>query len=211
MEIIPAILARTKEELEQMVRKIEPHTEWAHIDIMDGAFTGNDQTILGYDEISSIGTKLRLGVHLMVVQPEQYVPQWLKTKVERIFLHVESQGRLSDLFLSIRSQGKQAGIVINPETPADAVLEFLPMVEYVQFMTVHPGSYSRPFLTDMLDKISTFHDNHPETPIAVDGGMTPETVPMVAGAGATIIVTGHYVMASDDPGKAISELRNSII
>lgn len=147
----------------------------------------------------------------MVMHPAEYIPQWLlNTQADRFFIHAEAEGNLSDLFLSIKSQGKQAGIVLNPETPTGSVLEYLPAIDYIQFMTVHPGGQHRPFLYDLIDKISTFHDEYSDMPIAVDGGMNPETVHIAYSAGAQIIVSGSYVMNSTDPAKAIKELKDGL-
>jgi ribulose-phosphate 3-epimerase len=207
IEIVPSILATTKEEFEAMVKKLEPFTERVHLDITDGAFT-TGKTILGYEELQSLDTKLAFDAHLMVVNPGEYLPQWFKTKADRIFIHAEAQGDVKELLLEIKAQGRKAGIVVNPETPVDTILEFLPMVDYVQFMTVRPGSYGRPFLTDVVDKILNFHDTHPDMTIAVDGGMNPQTVALVHGAGAQVIVSGSYIMNSPDIPKAIAELKN---
>jgi len=211
MEIVPAILAKTREELEQAIRKIEPHTERVHLDILDGGFTP-DKTILGYVELEQIKTNLKIDVHLMVMHPEEYIPQWLsKTIADRLAIHVESDDHLGDMFLEIRAQGKKAGIALNPETPTGAIIEYLSMVDYIQFMTVHPGSYGRPFLTDMIDKISTFHDTYPDKMIVVDGGMSPEVIPLVKMAGAQVIVSGSYIMNNPDPAKAIEDLKQAAI
>jgi ribulose-phosphate 3-epimerase len=206
IEIIPSILATTKEEFTEMVKKLEPYAQRAHLDILDGAFTPG-KTILGYEEVQSFDTTLQFDVHLMVVHPAEYLPQWFKTKADRIFIHAEAQGNLKELLLEIKGQGRKAGLVLNPETPIDSILECLPMVDYVQFMTVHPGSYGRPFLTDTVDKILNFHDTHPDIIIAVDGGMNPQTARLVIGAGAQIIISGSYIMNSSDIGKAIAEVQ----
>lgn len=85
------------------------------------------------------------------------------------------------------------------------------MIDYVQFMTGHPGAYGRPFLTDMVEKILNFHDLYPDMPIAADIGMNPQTAQIVRGAGATIIVSGSYIMNSPDIAKAIQELKGDAI
>lgn len=206
MEIIPAILATTKEEFVEMVKKVEPFVERVHLDIMDGGFTPS-RTIHGYDELLALDTKLNFDVHLMVTYPAEYLPQWFKTKADRIFIHAEVQGNLKDLLLEIKAQGRKAGVVLNPETPVSSILEALPMIDYIQFMTVHPGSYGRAFLTDVIDKILNFNDSHPDVPILVDGGMNPQTARVVKGAGADIIVSGSYIMNAQDIGKAIMELK----
>ncbi len=207
IEIIPSILAKTKEEFASLIAKVEPFTERAHIDVTDGVFTA-DKTVFGYEELQTLDTKLKLDAHLMVVNPQEYLPQWFKTKADRIFIHAEAQGDLKELLLEIKGQNRKAGIVLNPETPVDTILEYLPMVDYVQFMTVHPGTYGAPFLADVVEKILNFHDRYPDIAIGVDGGMTPEIVKLVYGAGAQVIVSGSYIMDSADVQKAIANLKN---
>ena len=208
IEITPSIIPKTREELETGIKRYESVVERVHLDILDGGFTLG-KTVLGYDELQSIETKLKFDVHLMVTHPEEYVPQWLKiANADRFVIHVESAGSLEEVFLEIRNQGKKVAIALNPETPVGSVMEYLPLVDYVHFLTVHPGSYGRPFLNDIIDKIFEFHDTHPETPIAVDGGINPETIHRVVDAGATIIVSGSYIMNAPDVAKAIAELKD---
>ena len=208
IEITPSIIAKTVEELEADIKKLEPYVERVHLDILDGAFTPG-KTILGYEELQSIPTKLKFSVHLMVMHPEEYIPQWLKVPdADRFAIQAESAGDLAKVFLEIRNQGKKVGIVLNPETPTGSVMEYIPLVDYIQFMTVHPGSYGRPFLNDMIDKISEFHDTNPEMLIAVDGGINPETAHRAVEAGATILISGSYIMNSPDVAKAIAELKD---
>jgi len=210
-EVTPSILVTTKEEFEVLVRKLEPVAERAHLDILDGAFTATPQTIMGYEEVLALGTKLKFDVHLMVVNPQEFLPQWFKTKADRIFIQAESEGNIQELLLEIKNQGRKAGLVLNPETAVDTIAECLPMVDYVQFMTIHPGAYGRPFLADVVDKIYNFHDQYPDIPIAVDGGMNPQTAQLVRNAGASIIISGSYVEKSPDMVKAIAELKGEIV
>lgn len=208
VEVIPTIIAKTKEEFEAMVRKIEPYFEWAHLDIMDGGFTPSI-SIKGYEEIITIETKLKFGVHLMVAHPQEYLPKWFIDKVGRIFIHAEAQGNIKDMLLQIKAQDRRAGLVLNPETRVETILDYVPVLDYIQFMTVHPGQYGAPFLIDVIDKILNFHDTYPDIPIAVDGGMNPQTALLAIGAGAKIIFSGHYIMNSNDIPKAIRELSGS--
>lgn len=206
MEIVPAILATTPEQFTEMIKKVEPFTERVHIDVVDGAFALG-KSIMGYEEVQALESNLKFDAHLMVVHPSEYLPQWFKTKADRIFIQAESEGDIKELLLEIKGQGRKAGLVLNPETVVDTVLECLPMLDYIQFMTVHPGSYGRPFLTEVLDKIVNFHDAHPEIPIVVDGGINPQTIQLARGVGVQVVISGSYIMNSPDIGKAISELK----
>lgn len=209
IEIVPAILATTPEQFVEMIKKVEPFTERVHIDVVDGAFALG-KSVMGYEEVMTLQTNLKFDVHLMVVHPGEYLPQWFKTKADRIFIHAESEGNIKELLLEIKGQGRKAGLALNPETAVDTVLECLPMLDYIQFMTVHPGSYGRPFLTEVLDKIVNFHDAHSEIPIVIDGGINPQTIQLARGTGAQVIISGSYIMQSSDIAIAISDLKDKI-
>lgn len=220
IEVVPSILVATKEEFEALVRKLEPVTNRVHLDILDGIFTSTQKTISGYEEVLALDTrpngssgraKLQFDVHLMVAHPQELMAQWFKTKVDRIFIQAEAQGDIKELLLEIKCQGRKAGLSLNPETSVDTITECLPMLDYVQFMTIHPGAYGRPFLADTVDKILNFHDLYPDITIAVDGGMNPQTARLVRNAGASIIISGSYVEKSSDMVKAIAELKGEII
>ena len=130
IEVVPAILAKTKEELESAIKKIESHAERVHLDVLDGAFTGANKSIHYYEELEAIEIKLKLDIHLMVTYPQEIAPQWLMNpNADRFWIHVESQGNLADLCLEIRGQGRKVGMVINPETLSGTVLEYLPMID----------------------------------------------------------------------------------
>ncbi len=208
VEIIPAILAKTPEEFREAVRKLEPYAERVHLDIIDGIFAPNT-TVQGFKELGELETPLAFDVHLMVQRPADILGEWLKTKADRFVVHVESEGDLKELARTIRGQGKQMGLALNPETAGQRAEPYLDLVHLVQFMTVHPGFQGEEFLPEVLDKIKWFYQHHGHTPIAVDGGITPETAADVAKAGATILVAGSYIMSSADPAKAIEELKNS--
>ncbi len=207
VEIIPAILAKTPEEFREAVHKLEPYAERVHLDIIDGVFAQNT-TVQGFRELGGLETPLAFDVHLMVSRPADILQEWLKTKADRFMVHVESEGDLKELARTIRGQNKQIGLALNPETATQRAEPYLDLVHLVQFMTVHPGFQGEEFLPEVLDKIQWFYQHHGHTPIAVDGGIMPETAASAAKAGATILVAGSYIIDSADPAKAIRELKS---
>ncbi len=206
IEVIPSILVKTKEELQAQIKKFESVVERVHVDIMDGSF-GLSKTDFGPEEIRSLDTKLMIGVHLMVIHPQSHLPNWFTTKVDRIFIHAEAEGDLKELLVEIKAQGKKAGIVLNLDTDSEAITECFSVVDYVQFMSVRPGSNGGVFLTDAVDRVLNFHDLYPEIKIAVDGGMNPQTSQLVRSVGAQVIVSGSYISNATDISKAIAELK----
>ncbi len=206
VEVIPAILAKTSEEFEAMVQKLEPHTKRVHLDIIDGEFAPNT-TITGYKELLAYKGDLEFDIHLMVKKPADQLKHWYTTKAARIILHAESEGDLLAMLEELEQQGKRRALVLNPETPASTIGSLVPHLDFVQFMTVNPGFYGSPFIPEVIQKIELFHGEHPHTAIAVDGAITPDTAPQVCSAGASILVSGSYIMNSEDIATAIDSLK----
>jgi len=202
--VIPSILAKTKEEFEVLVRKLEPHVERVHLDIIDGEFAEN-KTIEGYAELRDITTKLAFDVHLMVKKPD--MEPWYTTKADRFIIHAESECDHLGLFTEMEQKEKRRAIAFNPETELEKFGSLIPHTDFVQFMTVNPGFYGSPFLPEMIDKIGEFHGKHPQVTIAVDGGITPETAAKVSSAGASILVCGSYIIQSSNISEAIATLQ----
>lgn len=207
IEIIPSILVQTKGELEVKLKKCEGLVERVHIDVADGLLVPST-TIKGYEELRSLQTPLKLSAHLMVSHPEEQIDQWYDTPVERIFIHKEARADVAAVLQDIKSHGRSAGLVLNPETPVHDIIELRELIDYIQFMTVHPGFSGSAFLEEIVDKISGFHSDYPEIPILVDGGINPETAPRVVAAGASALVVGSYIWNNSDPTAAINQLKN---
>lgn len=208
-KITPAIIARTPEEFEKMVRAAEGHVERVHLDIMDGIFVPN-KTISGHEELSKIQTNLGFDVHLMVSNPEDQMYFWYQTKADRFLIHAESGTDLRALVEQIRSNDKVVGIVLNPKTPVEVIYELIDDLDIVQFMTVEPGQYGADFVEEVISKIADFHAKYPSVPIGVDGGVNLETIPKLLAVGASIFAVGSFIFSSSDVGKAIEELRKIV-
>src|SRR3989338_11284338 len=210
VEIIPAILTDSSLKFKELVRRIEPYAARVHIDVADGVFVPN-KTLKGYEELRMIESALKFDVHLMVQRPQDLLKEWYHTHVERFFIHVESEVNLSEVINEIHGHGRRVGIVLNPETAVDKIDDFLDKIDYIQFMAVHPGFQGQGFLNEVVKKVSDFHDLYPNIPIGVDGGITPETAPKLVEAGASILISGSYIINSDNVEKAIEELRKAVV
>ena len=209
IEIIPAILAKTKEEFTEMVARVAPHAEWVHVDIMDGTMTA-DKTGVMPEDLENFNPNLQFELHLMTSQPMVYMTEWLATDAARICVHVEAED-VVEAIERIKSAGRSAGLAMNPKTELDAMREFLPMVDYVQFMTVHPGQYGGEFVQGVLEKINKFHIDHPQVIIAVDGAIHEGTAQVAVSAGATRLILGSHIFSEGrDIGEAIAELKESL-
>lgn len=207
-EIIPAILTDSSAKFKELVRKLEPYASRIHIDIADGEFVPN-KTVTGYDELREIEAGVKFDIHLMVENPEKYLKEWLHTHADRFIIHAESKGDLSGLVGELHKNGRKVGLAFNPETDPGKFKELVSKVGLVQFMTVHPGFQGGEFVSEVVDKIRKFHNENPDIIIMSDGSTTPETAPQLVRAGASVLVSGSYVIKSLDMKKAIEELKKS--
>lgn len=211
IEILPSILVKTKEELEEKIRAIEPYVQRAHLDIADGIFVSN-KTIDGFLELESIDTELLFSVHLMVSKPENHIARWLETTsgVEGIIFHAEATQKHLEVINAIKEGDCEVGIALNPATPHTAISEWVDLVDFVHFMTVEPGFYGGKFVESVVEKIKDFHFYYPDKPIRVDGAVAPETAPKLIEAGATSLVVGHYLFETGIE-KGLETLKNSLV
>ncbi len=207
IKIIPSVLATTKEEFEKLLRKVEPYVDRVHLDIGDGDFVPT-KTISGYEELIKLETKVNFDVHLMVARPEDQMCFWYKTKADRFLIHAETDHGHANLINQIHLNGRQVGLVLNPETQVQKITEFIEDIDFVQFMTVHPGNYGGEFVESVIGKILDFHGRYPNIPIMVDGTIHLETARRVIAVGASILVVGsHIFKEGSDVGKAIEEFK----
>ena len=207
IEVVPAIIAKSFQELDEKVKLVDPYVSRAQIDIMDGAFVDN-KTINGYDELGDLDSSLKFEVHLMVENPEEYVVKLIETgKVDKYILHIESNADFHRLIDLIHENGYQVGLSLNPETQNDALGDYVEKIDFVQYMTVNPGFYGSPFVEDVLDKMSDLHFRYKEMPLQVDGSINDETAGKAIQAGATTLVSGSYLFNHDDIAEAIKSLQ----
>lgn len=216
--IYPGITTENKDEFVRIFNKLRGTAPVLAVDISDGVFVPTK--LLGVEEIQSASNQM-FQVHLMVYKPEEViVPLLNMPNVESVIFHIEATdpdlvhkdgvNKTQKIIDTIHQAGKQAGIALNPETSVDSIEPFVGQADFIQFMTVYPGAYGGEFQSSVLDKVRCFHVLHPEMPIEIDGGMNPNTVPLAVKAGATMIESGSYIMNSDDPAKAIAELKGKL-
>ena len=193
--------------------------DWIHLDVMDGHFVPN--ITLGPVIVAAArrATRLPLDVHLMIEEPERYVGAFAQAGADRMTVHVEACRHLHRTVQQIRELGKGVGVAINPATPAGAVSEILNDVDLVLAMTVNPGFSGQVFIPSVIGKVRQLRkwaaaaDRRPGQPldVQVDGGIDPETAPLVVEAGASVLVAATAVFKTGRPiGEAIARLRASV-
>ena len=212
MKIAPSILSADFANLERDIQLVEKlGVDYIHVDVMDGQFVPN--ITLGPNVVSAIRpvTKLPLDVHLMIVDPENYVDAFAKAGADIITVHQEATPHIHRAMQMIKAAGVKAGVVINPGTPLCAIEHVLDLADLVLIMTVNPGFGGQSFIESSLDKIAQLKE-WKETKgytyeIEVDGGIVPETAKRCKEAGADVFVAGSYIYNSESPKDRIDALR----
>jgi len=215
IHIAPSILSADFAKLAQEIQEVEQAgADWLHIDVMDGHFVPN--ITIGPLIVEAIRphTKLPLDVHLMIENPDRYVPAFVNAGADLISIHVEADVHLHRTLQMIKQLGVRAGAVINPATPVEHIIPVLDIADYILVMTVNPGFGGQPFIPSTLDKIRRLRSilvdrqlSHID--IEVDGGIHSETAEQVVAAGANVLVAGNAIFGRHDRAQAIAELRES--
>ncbi len=198
IQIAPSILASDFLRLGDAVRSVAAAgAERLQIDVMDGRFVPN--ITLGPPVVAAIRpiTGLLLEAHLMIVEPERYVPVFAESGADLIIVHTEVSPNLYRTVQQIKGLGTLAGVALNPGTPWMAVEEVLGLADLILVMTVNPGFGGQVFIRPMLSKITSIREEIQRrgltTDVEVDGGIDPETAALAVGAGATVLVAGTSV------------------
>lgn len=205
IEVVPAIIAKDFEELEEKIKRVEPYVEWVQFDIIDGKFV-NNRSWDNPSDLKKIETNLKLEAHLLIKNPELVIDDWINSGVSRITFHYESTDKHKEIVEKIKKAGLEVFIAINPETPIEVLESFL-QVTGILVMTVNPGWCGQEFIKDMLSKIRQLRKKYPDVRIGVDGGINLQTAPKVIKAGANILFSGSAVFNSDDIEKTIQALK----
>jgi ribulose-phosphate 3-epimerase len=204
VELAPSILSADFGHLsEQVQAAAKGGGTVIHVDIMDGHFVPN--ITIGPPVVRSLrkATDLPLDCHLMIENPDQYIPDFAEAGADWISVHQEASRHLNRTLHLIRSHGAQVGVVINPATPVETLSEVLDIVDYVLVMSVNPGFGGQKFIPGAVHKIRRLVEWRAQRQlgyrIEVDGGIDLETVGDVVRAGAEILVAGNAVFGKGDP------------
>ena len=212
IKIAPSILSADFAHLGREIEAIAT-ADYVHFDVMDGVFVPNIS--IGIPVLKSIRsvTELPIDVHLMIVQPVHYVEQFCDAGADLVTCHVEADTpeNIHLALEKIHARGKRAGVVIKPNTRAEAVLPFVKECDIILAMTVEPGFGGQKFMADMMPKVAQIRkyidELNPACELEVDGGVDAITCHACIGAGANVLVAGSAVYKAADIPAKIKELR----
>jgi len=214
IQIAPSLLSADFSKLAEEVATIEEGADVLHLDVMDGHFVPN--ITMGPAIVKALRphTKLVFDCHLMISEPQRYIPDFLKAGAQMISIHVETEPHLQRALQMIRDGGAKAGIAINPATPAESLSTAIDFCDYILAMTVNPGFGGQKFLEPVVPKIrqmaSLIKQRGLPVAIEVDGGVDVRTAPSVVSAGATILVAGSAVFGQKDRSAAMQAIRDAV-
>jgi ribulose-phosphate 3-epimerase len=211
VRLAPSILSANFAALGEDIRKVEEAGAHAlHVDVMDGHFVPN--ITIGPPVVRAIrkATNLPLDVHLMISDPDRYIPDFVDAGARIVTVHVEATVHLDRTLNFIRSRNVLAGVSINPATPISAVEHGLALADVLLIMSVNPGFGGQKFIPYAVEKIRRARQLIDERGynclVEVDGGIDAATLPEVVRAGAQILVSGSAIFHAPDPGQKVKEL-----
>ena len=190
----------------------DSEAEWFHLDVMDGIFVPNISYGLPIIEQIKKTTTKQMDVHLMIVQPEKYIPAFKQAGATILTVHYEACPHLHSTLQQIKAHGMKAGVALNPHTPIDVLKDIIFEIDVVCIMSVNPGFGGQKFIPHTYEKVKALKQlilqHKASTLIEIDGGVTLENAAALVAAGADVLVAGTTVFKAPDPIQMIASLRN---
>tara|TARA_B000000609_G_C24027173_1_gene268604 strand:+ start:65 stop:709 length:645 start_codon:yes stop_codon:yes gene_type:complete len=212
IKVSPSILAADFANLSEECSKIDKsNADWFHLDIMDGLFVPNIS--FGMPVVRTIRqlTKKPLDVHLMIVQPEKYITEFINLGSNIITVHIEATNNLNQIINKIHESSLKSGIAINPQTPISDLKEYINKVDLICLMGVNPGFAGQKFIESTHERLQELKhliiSSGSSALIEVDGGVNKENYQKLKSNGADVLVAGSYIFNSPNYNIAIDNLK----
>ncbi len=211
MKIAPSILSADFAALADDVARVEQDADQLHVDVMDGRFVPN--LTIGPVVVEALRKRTRLPIdsHLMIVEPERYVGDFVRAGCDMVTVHAEACPHLQRVLAQIRELGAKAGVALNPSTPPEVLSCVLDDLDLVLVMSVNPGFGGQKFLPTAYAKLARLREmiGQRRIELSVDGGVKADNAGRLAQHGATVLVAGSAVFGAPDPAAAIQSIRSA--
>lgn len=206
LEIIPAILVKTRGELLHKIGLVKDHVNIIQLDIMDGEFVPNKT--IGLEELHDL-PEAKYEFHWMVNHPEKYIEKMPGPNMHLV--HVETLTDIAAVEAAVEKAGGKLGLALNPETPLEKLLPFASKAEEVLVMTVHPGFSGQKYIQEMEEKMRKLRELYPQLNIEVDGGIGLETIGRAYAAGANYLAAASAIFSTDNIKENVENLRKAAL
>ena len=206
IEILPAILVKDRRRFLEQIEVVKPHVKGVHIDIMDDVFVPNKT--ISPEELKPLPPGLGYSIHWMVERPEEQIALIPGSHMHMIHIEtVESPSHFGEIEKTVKSLGGRLGLSINPDTSLEEALKYKESVSRFLVMSVVPGFDGQKYIREVEPKISRLRELCPNHEIEVDGGITFETAPRAARAGANLLASASTIFRAENPGEAIRKMK----
>ena len=214
VKVAPSILAADFTKLGEEIQAVEKAgADWIHIDVMDGHFVPNITVGPLIVEAVNRVTNLPLDVHLMIENPDRYIPDFVEAGSDVLTVHIENCPHLHRTIQHIKSFGIKAGVVVNPATSLSLLEEILGDIDLVLLMSVNPGFGGKKFIPSVIDKIEYLREilekSNSDVEVQVDGGIKVDNAAEIVSAGTDILVVGSGIFSTDNYKSTIMKLKNT--
>ena len=213
--VSPSILAADHANIQQEIERVNRSgADWVHVDIMDGVFVPNMSFGFPIVKATKKHSQLPLDVHLMIVNPQNYIQEFIKAGADILTIHYEAVTHLHRAIWQIKNAGVKAGVALNPSTPVSMLEEIIQDVDMVLIMTVNPGFGGQKFIENSYSKIMRCKElilkRNSQALIEVDGGVESHNAAKLINAGMDVMVAGSYIFGAKDYAENVKLLKYPI-
>ncbi len=204
MKIVPAILTDRLETLRESLNAAQAFTDYVQIDFMDGQFVPSKS--VSPKNLDGLSATLACEAHMMVKDPAQYLNDLRSFGFKRVIFHYEAESHPEPVIQTIKAQGMEAGVALNPETDISVLEGLVSELDSVLFLSVQPGFYGSPFVESVLQKIERFRPRYPDLEIGLDGGVGVDNISRIKTVGVNYACVGSRIFLSENPARSYKEL-----